>query len=286
MTLQRSTSNKPSHSRVATLHDCERRFYHEYVEQLEPNEPSALKHMGGVLHVGFSSIYSGLSIDAVKEAAATEWGNARFHGDFSWVTLGHAQVVLHNYADYWKAHGDDWEVIQVTPPDRQLECVIDGNDFLITPDLVVRQSDGLRVVDHKTTSSYLGGKLYTRMKFGHQLRVYALGLQNVLQEPIVGGICNAVHMGEKAASASTKTKLYDRFGFDYTESDYEETRNWLRAGRHKEALLSERHIDDGGVFYAQNPSDRCSYCDFNKLCERPARLRPGIVKMHYRRRET
>lgn len=281
--MKRSTPQIPSHSRYASWHHCERQAYHRYTEGLEGKTESAPAYLGSALHVGLAALYSrGLShADEACEAMTQWWNGQRFGGDWSWVTPGHAEVVLRNYADHWQKRGDNWEVEAVYAEER-IEAEFPGfGPVMITPDLVVRLDGKLWVVDHKTTPGWLGGKFKTRVDMSHQLRIYCKGVESLMGEPVAGGICNAIHSGKNAAKPNTKTNLYERYPYNYLAGDYAETLAWLKAGRRKEANFAGQEESEHG----QNPGGLCSWCDYQPLCQAQPRARQMVKMQKFKRRE-
>lgn len=292
---------------MAAVNSCDRFYFNRYIRKLETPEKFPPAFMGSALHVGLE-VWHRVGNDcyqAVEDAMQEFWGGTRFYGDWSWVTLGHAGVVMKNYME--SKHAQDWEVVKLRRSDldssRLIETDVQEDDAgylmlaeasfvvdipslgpaIIKPDLLLKVPTGLRVGDHKSTTSYLGAKLYNRTKYEHQLRLYALGMGALLKEPVSEGLCNAIYAGESAASEKFKGKRFEPYVFDYSPADFVETRAWYVQSKQK-MLLMEALGEQDELLTLQNPSDRCGYCDFSKLCAAPAALRGGLVKMNYKRR--
>lgn len=211
------------------------------------------------------------------------------------MTVGHAEVVLKHYMQ--SKHHSDWEVVKLRRSDLNSEALVetdaeeDEEGYLmlaeasfvvdipevgklnLRPDLLLRSASGLRVVDHKTTSSYLGSRMYNEARFGHQLRLYAMGMGTLLGKPVLEAMINGVHAGKKASSDSFKGTRFDFYTFDYTPDDFEETIAWYRAGVEEMKRIEE--------LSPQNPGSHCGYCDYGELCTKPPAFRPTLMKLKY-----
>ena len=301
--MLRSTVDAPSHSRMASVNNCERHYFLRYVRGLESPEQFAPAYMGSALHVGLEVFHRTGDKEAAIAGLHGYWGPQRFFGDWDWVTPGHAEVILKNYMD--AKHAQDWNVVKLRWADLDSQRLIDTDvqedadgflmlaeasfivdvpglgPVLIKPDILLRVATGLRVGDHKSTTSYLGSKLYNRTKFEHQLRTYALAMGALLKEPVGEGFCNAIYAGKSAGFDKFSGKRFESYVFDYSPADFTETKAWYKASKIKMQTLAALGMQDE-LQAPQNPSDRCGYCDFAKLCSAPAALRPGLVRMHYK----
>lgn len=302
-----STATAPSHSRIACMHFCERKYFYKYSQQLENKDDIfAPAHMGSAMHAGLDAWHRTQDAAAACLSLEAAWGTKRFHGDWDWVTPGHANVVLRAYME--APHTQDWEVVRLKMADLdasrlvQTDVVEDAAGFLvlaeasfvvdvpglgpinIRPDLLLRTPSGLRVVDHKTTTSFLGSNIYNGTKYGHQLRLYAMGLAALLGEPVQEGATNAIYSGKTAVNPGFKGKKYETYVFDYSPADFEETKAWYKAGRLKMEHMEEHYGPDDALAAPQNPGSHCGYCEYSKLCSAPAVMRSGLIKMTYRKK--
>lgn len=302
----RSTLEAPSHSRLQTLHACERKYWYRYYRKLESPEQFAPAHMGKALHAGLEAWHRTDDQQAAIAALDAEWGSQRFYGDFDWVTPGHAAVVLRGYMN--SKHAAGWEPVRLRRADLSQHLVEtdakeDAAGWLILaeasfvvdvpglglvnvrPDLLLKVPTGLRVVDHKSTTSYLGSNLYNGTKYGHQLRLYALAMGALLGQPVGEGACNGIYAGKSAGSDAFKGKRFESYVFDYSPADFAETKAWYKAGVNRSQYMAEHFTEQDELQAPQNPGPHCGYCDYGKLCSAPAALRGGLVKLNYRVKE-
>jgi hypothetical protein len=302
-----STIDAPSHSRLASIHFCERKYFYKYARQLESPEQFAPAFMGQAMHAGLEAYHRSGDSNIAITALETAWGTRRFFGDYDWVTPGHAGIVLRAYMD--SKHTQDWTVLKLCRSDLNAACLIesdvqeDGAGYLmlaeasfvvdvpglglvnVRPDLLLQVPTGIRVVDHKTTTSYLGSNVYNTTKYTHQLRLYALAMGALLGQPVGEGGCNAIYTGKSASSPSFKGNRWEMYTFDYSPADFEETKAWYRVGKRKMEHVAEHFTDADELSAPQNPGSHCGYCEYSKLCSAPAALRSGLVKMNYRKKE-
>lgn len=302
-----SSATAPSHSRLATLHFCERKHFYKYVRQLESPEQFAPAYMGKAMHDALDVWHRTGLEDAALVALDKAWGSQRFHGDWDWVTPGHASLVLQAYMS--SKHTQDWTVVRLRRTDidasRLLETDVQEDEagFLvlaeasfivdvpdlgpvnIRPDLLLKVPTGLRVVDHKTSTSYLGSNVYNTTKYTHQLRLYALGMAALLKQPVAEGACNAIFTGKNAGNPGFKGNRFESYVFDYSPADFAETKAWYRSGVERMKEIAEHFTPQDELAAPQNPGSHCGYCDYAKLCSAPAALRPGLIKINYRQKE-
>lgn len=301
-----STWDAPSHSRLACVLSCERKYFNKYILGLESPDQFPPAYMGQAMHVALEHWHRTGDSSGARTALDIAWGGQRFYGDWAWVSPGHADIVLQHYLE--SKHTQDWEIVKLRRSDldasRLLETDVqeDSAGFLVMaeasfvvnvpgmgpvnvrPDVLLKTPSGLRVVDHKTTTAYLGAKLYNRTKFEHQLRLYALAFSALLGQPVLEGACNAIYSGFNAGTVNFKGKRFEFYPFDYSPADFEETKAWYRSGVEKMRYMQENFTQHDELSAPQNPGDHCGYCDYGKLCSAPAALRPGLVKINYKRK--
>lgn len=302
-----STPTAPSYSRIGCMLFCERKYFYKYHCGLESPEQFAPAYMGSVMHEALEVWHR--TGDSVQAQAKLEqaWGSQRFHGDYDWVTPGHASIVLARYME--SGHAQDWEVVRLRRSDLDAsrllatDVVEDDAGYLvlaeasfvvdipgmgpanIRPDMLLRLPTGLRVVDHKTSTSYLGSSVYNTTKYSHQLRLYAAGMAALLGEPVLEGGCNALYTGKSASSDKFTGKLFDSYTFDYSAADFEETKAWYKQARLRMEHMAEHFDETDELGAPQNAGGHCGYCEYSKLCAAPAALRPGLVRMSYKKKE-
>lgn len=302
-----STSKAPSHSRLQAIHFCQRKYWYKYACGLESPQQFAPAYMGKCMHEALEVWHRTGDGPAAQATLMESWGSQRFHGDWDWVSPGHASLVLQSYMD--SKHTQDWTVVRLRRSDLdssrliQTDAKEDEAGFLvlaeasfvvdvpglgpvnIRPDLLLKVPTGLRVVDHKTSTSYLGSNLYNTTKYTHQLRLYALGMGCLLKQPVGEGACNAIFTGKNASSPSFKGNRFESYVFDYSPADFAETKAWYEQGVLRMHEIDEHFTPADELAAPQNPGGHCGYCDYAKLCAAPAALRSGLIKMNYKTKE-
>ena len=302
-----STQQISSHSRLATLAHCNRKYFHSYVEGLESTgELSARLVAGKAGHAGLDAYYRTGSLEAGVEALQLEYGDFLPLGDDAFLTCGHLEGILHNYTETYNA--EVWKPVPLKLSDLrqealiQQECTVtfegivvmseasfvvrlsNGVPYIVRPDLIAEDAEGLRVADHKWTCGWLG-QMWSREKMSHQIRLYADGMSQLLGQPVRLGAINAIHMGKQALNSKSKAQKFDRFLFEWSEGQIRESLDWLELQREREEYLSCR-TDSEGIMFAQNPGSACSWCSFARLCEAdPERARPLRKLREYRSKE-
>lgn len=302
-----STAAAPSHSRLSCVHDCERKYFYRYILRISGKVDFPPAYAGSALHTAFDAWHRTGNAEVAQAALSEAWGRKTFHGDWAWLTAGHASIVLDNYIR--SKHTADWDVVRLGPADlssrlRQTDAACDAAGFFmlaeasfiievpeldgllnLRPDLLLNTASGLQVVDHKTTTAYLGSKLYNGAKYSHQLRLYCLGLAALLSKPVLQAGINGVYTGKTASSPSFRGQRFDYYTFDFSAADLEETVAWYHVGRNRMLHMEEHFTEADELAAPQNPGAQCGYCEYNTLCSAPKALRPGLVKLEYRRKE-
>lgn len=180
--------NATSYSEFDRFGRCPMSYKYNYVYRLQPRVRNTDLHRGVLAHsfleAGFLAVQRG---DSVFEAMREKYDE--FMGpDYTHIMLDdelvehedmvdEAMNIIINYfnQDHWR----DWEVLHV---EETFYVQVDGEVISFTPDLVIRRPDGtVWVVDHKTTTSKLTGK----MPFGDlQAGIYITGVRAVYPETV------------------------------------------------------------------------------------------------------
>lgn len=303
-----SSASQPSHSRLQCKALCDRKYFLRYISGLEPKQAFAPAFAGSCGHIGLEEFHrSGVAEQAISKAMAA-WGSKRFHGeDWTFLTPGHLECILRNYTE--SKHTQDWKVVRLRMSDLKQEHLIatdvavDDAGYLqlaeasfvvdvpglggvnIRPDLLLETASGLKVADHKFKMGWLGDKVYKEAKHGHQLRLYALTLSVLLGQPILQGMVNAIYAGEKASNPAFKGKRFEVYGFDYSPDNLVETKAWYRVHRQRMLQMEQEFSMADELEAPQHAGEHCGYCDYSVLCDAPPGIRPGLVKLHYSRKE-
>lgn len=166
-----STIAAPSHSRLASIHFCERKYFYAYHRELKSTEQFAPAYMGQAMHAGLETYHRSGDSRIATEALEAAWGSQRFFGDYDWVTPGHASLVLRSYMG--SKHTQEWEPVRLRRSDLNAATLMESDaseddagylvlaeaSFVVDvpglgpvnvrPDLLLKVPTGLRVVDHK-----------------------------------------------------------------------------------------------------------------------------------------
>ena len=274
----------PDFSYLNPLVECEQKWYYKFIEEWDPKEESVLLKAGRAGHGALAEWYhprSMYSRECALDALHVLYEGTVPRGKYEYLTFGHLETIVKNYHDYWLGKCP-WDVVQrIEDP---IIAKIDGVEFGGIPDLMVEEHGELLVVDHKFTTSYLGGHLYNRVKFQHQLRKYCLLASEEYDTPVRAGAINAIYMGDKASNSDSKAMRFDRYRFDFTEEQLEETEIWLlelnrRATEHRRYTVTD---DDE---FPQHGGSHCGWCEYRPLCEASPPLRDGIKNASFKKRE-
>lgn len=304
-----STLQAPSHSRLAKLHDCRRAYYYRYVRGLRSRAGSNTRQLAGkALHAGFDVIYRRgyAAIDDAHRAIIGVYDGHVPAERFEYITTEHLMGILVNYVHRWHEDDPDFQPLRLHRSQIESNPAIltfagdydeDGYAILaespmivqITPDfamtviidLVMQRSDGsIIVVDHKATAAWLGKGVLNKYLVSHQPPLYVHAVRAIIGQ-CDGAILNAVYMGEQALSLRSKAVKFDRYPFDYTEGQLEESIAWAR-GTLEIAIVEETmHGDAGEAAWLQNPNAYCGGCDYLPLCEVSPALRPGRISQWF-----
>lgn len=285
-TYRPSTLDAPSHSRLHTLSECEERYYNAYVLRIEPTEADEAKRRGGsALHAGLDPLHrlGWDALDIAIEASRTSWGDYVPRAErLRYMTAEHFEGILRQYVP-WAQQRPQWRPVQLPGVGAAIEEPI---VVQLAPDVRVQvvldlaaedEGGDVWVVDHKATADFLGSNLIARLRFQHQLRLYYRALEVVLERPIEGAVCNALYMGEYANVDRSNAVRFDRYEFDYTRSQVEDSIEWARR-----AAARAKALEDGTIAPVKHGGRHCSWCAYSPLCEVAGTLREGRLRAHYR----
>lgn len=305
--MQSSTLEHPSHSRLAKLHECRRAYYYRYVRGLrargEPTRPLA----GRALHAALDILHR-VGYDAIPDAQRAiidVYGDHDGGERFPFMSAEHLIGISVNYVQRWAESDDDFVPLRLHR--SQLESnpaviafygsydadgyavlaeapmtvrLAPGLTMTVVIDLVIRRNDGsIWVVDHKATCSYLGRGVLNKYLVSHQPPLYIAAVRAIVGR-CDGAILNAIYMGEYARSATSRAVKFDRYPFDYTEGQLDESLRW--AARSQTLAIAEEAVcADDEQLWLQNPSAYCAGCDFLQLCEVGPAMREGRARQWY-----
>jgi hypothetical protein len=277
-------SKIPDFSYLNCLLECPRKFYLRHVRPIEPKEGSILLKAGTAGHAALAEWYhpkSMYSLECALDALHAHYEDVVPAGRYDFLTLGHMEVILKNFHDYWLGRCP-WDVVERI--EEPLVAEIDGTEFGGIPDLMVEEHGDLLVCDHKFTTTYLGGHLYNRVKFSPQLRIYCVLATAFYKTPVRSGVINAIYMGDKASNPESKAQRFDRYRFDFTEDQIEETRKWLLEMNWRAMeIFSKQTLSP--FDFPQHGGAHCGWCEYRELCEVSPALRDGIERSRFQPRE-
>ena len=288
-----STLHTPSHSRLAKFNDCRRAYYYRYVRGLRARGSSTRPLAGKALHAALDVLYR-CGYDAIDDAQRALIAVYDEHEPspkaLEYMTTEHLMGVVVNYVKRWPEEDEDFKphrlhVSQIVDNPKVLawEGEVDDDGYLVLAeqpmvvdiggmamtvvlDLLVERADGsLWVCDHKATAGYLGKGVLNKYLTKHQPQLY-IHAARAIAGRCDGAILNAIHMGKSALSLKSNAVKFDRYYFDYTEGQLDDSLVWAQLTNAEEAEARERYGDDE-VQWLQNSDSYCAGCDYLPLCE-------------------
>jgi len=282
----KSTTQKPSHSRLSTLFTCERKYYYGYELGISPKDKEfAPMHAGKAGHAALDAHFKD---EDWRDAIHDAWGDISFRGDYSWLSVDFLEGVVEQYIEARQPLGlsdaSGGSVIE-----SELEGLIEiasGVEIVVKIDLVVEYPNGnLGIVDHKFTTGYLGVAHYADLAYGYQLCMYAMAAEKMIGKPVRRGAGNLIWMGKQALNPKSKAQRFqwaeDDLRFRYDDARREECLRWIKEGKHR-MIYSIAAPAEPIDFWPKSPSRNCNYCDFNDLCARQGVDRERFMKLHYK----
>lgn len=245
-------------------------------------------HAGGALADALAYLYlNAWDLDGAIATLHGSYGSYIPAGHFGYLTVGHLENVLRTYAE--TRSPDEFEILtdaSRTMVEQPLTTILsNGEAYGGKPDMLIRLSGGVYVLDHKCTSAYVTTWWAEKWAFSHQMRGYALLCKALTGEDVAGAIINGVYMGEMENTAvkwkTRKSIPSGLFGpFDYTASMLEETEEWVR--QKNEEIVYRRAMQSWPQRGEMRP---CSSCEFNQVCRAAPALRESIIRREYVTRE-
>jgi hypothetical protein len=303
--LIESTVLHPSHSRCACFQDCKRKYYYRYILGARKRGAATRALAGKAGHAALDVLMrNGYDdIDNAHRALIALYDTHVPEYELAYITTEHLMAIVVNYCKHWPQDDDDWlpqplHLHSLSPAVSHWQGTVDAAGVMmmqespmivqigdttatVVIDAVVRRADGkLWVVDHKFTAGYLGKNVLNKYLVSHQLPLYIAALKAALPEERVGGaILNAVYMGDKAVNPLSNALKFERYVFDYTDEQIDESVDWHRrtqavAQAAESGLLAERD-------WVQNDNAYCAGCDYLALCEVGASMRPARLAAHF-----
>ena len=307
------------YSAIAELAECPRRAYYSQELELVPKEPSIALHAGRVLHAALNEFYaSGRDVEAAVEAVHLTWGTVTPPPDRAYLTAGHCEVIMRNYAE--DRSKEAFEPLKLPYSDLKHDNIasfsasVDDDGYVVfgeTPmavrlsphlnygmliDLPVSQHGLIYIVDHKTTGQWVGEAWARQYARSMQLKGYARGLELATGLKVAGVYINGIYTGKEAADEKAKwskrksrrNALFGPYIFQEHELDGVApwVREWLKtAGHYRTTGRLKEKLGTGTIASAWPKNDRaCDYCPFAKLCWESPVMREATLKRFYEHR--
>ena len=273
---------KLSHSKLSVFNTCRRKFFYEYVRELEPKQFNSSLNTGKLFHLGMETMYKTGDLGAVdavifnasEEVDTSAWTQAEFMDYEKDITM--IQGMLHGAYDifYLRDQEKNVKVLEVES-EYVLETGSDNQYHLIL-DLLLEIDGKVCLVEYKTASR-LGDAYFARLRIDLQTRCMATvlnGLENKKIEKIIFRIIKkpGIRVKQTEQTAAYLERLRDEFiskpndyfieqEFIFTEKEQE------AAGEYIQIMQQEVKETCGRNRFPQNTSI-CSLinCAFLPLC--------------------
>ena len=226
-----------TYSALNTFRNCPRKYKHRYVDCLRPRERAEALSFGSVIH-GAIELWYGQADDAGRLWSVLDYLDGQFpqrdHDQPQKAAWQLARAMLTGYAARYPT--EDFEVIEV---EKTFAGEIRNPDtgrlsqtFVIAgkADAIVRRSDGLYLLEHKTAAS-IDGNYLDKLWTDTQIALYS----HYLREqgyPIVGVLYNVL----------LKSRLQQRQG--ETQEEYESRRLQLAAKNKSGRSTAKRQMPE------------------------------------------
>lgn len=287
-------------STLSKLNVCPKEFAISWLLKRTASGDKPALNFGGGMHLGLAHRYKALGSQPVTDTAAQEI-NAIFSEHFEknpqpvgdHRTLELAQNTMNVYNKTYKK--EDFEV--VNGPDgllvessfmvrlADMEVLINGLldvvriYYIGRIDLIVRDSSGLWVLDHKTTS-VLGQSLWDDMRMTPQMLGYMWACEQTLGTMPVGYIVNAL----RVKRPTKKDEYFSDGGItkeDFARMpEYKTAEDVARWKRNTIALIKEMfyHYNEG--YFPEKRSwcvGKFGKCQFYEVCSLPERSQASVL---------
>lgn len=206
-----------TYSRMQSWLDCRRLYKFQYVDLLEPYEDSSALRIGSATHSWLRDYHLfGLgepAIDRFYDGVESYTDIDSFNDAIEW-EKALAKAMLAGYAKKYGEHEFmivDTEQTIKTGIDKA--CQFAGRVDMIVDDDI---SDGVWVVEHKTTSS-IDSRFFERLAIDTQVTGY-LYLASQVYDNVLGVIYNVIRKPSiRQTKSETKEEYFQRMETDYLE---------------------------------------------------------------------
>lgn len=232
-----------------------------------PGGSSAALDYGDLMHQGLYTWYRtqdkavALATMEAHPFPEPEIGDDRFR------TKERALQKLSQYMDYYEAKDRERWIIHEN--ERSIEVEADGIRYGGRTDLVVEEHGKLWVVDHKTTSRFMGWETYRRSP---QFRGYAWALSHLYGRRVHGAIVNVIVTHKVPKPPETQLK---REYIMYEEWEIEE---WLQGVQHRLKAVERMVEDDYFPPNLNNCVNKYGKCPALAACQAPEKDRQAIIE--------
>lgn len=295
--------------------DCPRRAEYAIRYNIIPKEEAVFLAAGRAIHAALAVFYASGDKDlAMHELRVTFGKDADWHlpptHRYKHLHLGHLEVVLQNYLDYavrrdtftplkiklsdlnmqnvlaahWLVTPDDYVVLGECKLVMEFQVRTKGDELIPfvyagKPDLPIKMSGSIYLLDHKSTNNYLSDYWADQYRYSNQLRGYCAMLSELVPTmQISGAMINGIYIGAKASLSGKETKSikFARYG------------PYIFQPLHLEEAIRNQYIwrkvldwYESQGYYPQHASKLCSGCPYSPLCEASPRTRLVEIRQSY-----
>lgn len=211
-----------SYSDLLTGQRCWKKFEYSVVRRLQRKARPVNLELGTIVHELLMADYQGKDIGERANELEQEAIERGVFLDDEILTMRDLVAEGHEYALRYLEHypDDEWEILHI---EETFLVTVDGVELSFTPDLVVRDSRGVWVVDHKTSSSLPSGDLPVG---NYQAFLYSAVMREIYPD-FRGFIFNFIR--KKIPREPRLTKTGDKRVADLKriDTDYETLRDFL-----------------------------------------------------------
>jgi len=224
-------------SALNTFRNCPRKYKHRYIDCLRPREKAESLSFGSVIH-GAIELWYRSAADSNRLWTVLDFIDQQFPlragDDGQKATWNLARAMFTGYASRYAA--EDFEVVEVELPFtgeiRNPDTGRPSQTFVMAgkADAIVKRSDGMYLLEHKTASS-IDANYLDKLWTDTQIALYSFYLRQ-LGYPIVGVIYNVL----------LKSRLKQKAG--ETEAEYESRKMELAAKNKSGRSTAKRQMPE------------------------------------------
>ena len=224
-------------SALNTFRNCPRKYKHRYIDCLRPREKAESLSFGSVIH-GAIELWYRSAADSNRLWAVLDFIDQQFPlrtgDDGQKATWNLARAMFTGYASHYASEG--FEIVEVELPFtgeiRNPDTGRPSQTFVMAgkADAIVKRSDGMYLLEHKTASS-IDANYLDKLWTDTQIALYSFYLRQ-LDYPIVGVIYNVL----------LKSRLKQKTG--ETEAEYEARRMELAAKNKSGRSTAKRQMPE------------------------------------------